>query len=329
MKTKILVFLLMVLVSGFLFIKPAYNYLSGYLSKSEPVSANILLVEGWLQPYAIEMAWDEFNNNSYNKIITTGLNAPDYFLVSTNGFLVFYPTRSKVFRNTLSTHLIEIDAYSELGGENSSQFNVFINDSLVANFLAEKKKKKYSITWRGRLSDIDSVLVQFVNDGVGDYGDRNLYIKEIIFDNQIEIPYQTYSEYDIGDLDGKKRIVNNFSSYADLAKRRLLSLGIDSSVIISIPGKRVNINRTLTSALAFRDWLDTSDIEIKGINIVTIGTHARRTWMTYSKILNEKYDIGIISLPDHRGRNSNKYKILKTIRETIGIVYYWIILIPY
>ena len=87
-------------------------------------------------------------------------------------------------------------------------------------------------------------------------------------------------------------------SNAEFAKNRLLSMGIDSSLLIAIPGNKVKINRTLTSALAFRDWLKSTNIDIKGINIISMGTHARRTWMTYNKILNEKYKIGIISLPD-------------------------------
>jgi hypothetical protein len=145
----------------------------------------------------------------------------------------------------------------------------------------------------------------------------------------MKLPYQDNSEYDIGALDGKNRIINHFNSCAEFARNRFLSLGIDSSLIIAIPGKKVKINRTLTSALAFRDWLNTTKLDIKGINIISLGTHARRTWMTYNKILNEKYKIGIISLPDYKYNHSRINKLLKTIRQTLGIVYYWFILIPY
>jgi hypothetical protein len=250
-------------------------------------------------------------------------------MVYSNGYLVFYPKKKISGDNEVHAHVIEIDAYSELGGKNSARFNVFVNDSLVADFLAVKKKRKYAIAWEGKLTDIDSIMVQFVNDGVGDYGDRNLYVKEIIIDKEITIPYLNNSEYDLSGLDGKNRIVNNFNSYAQLARNTLSSMGLDSSLVIAVPGKRVRINRTLTSALAFRDWLKTTDINIKGINIISMGTHARRTWMTYHKILNGKYNIGIISLPDDEERNSRKYKVFKTLRETIGIIYYWFILIPY
>ena len=168
-----------------------------------------------------------------------------------------------------------------------------------------------------------------LDDSRSDYKTGNLFVKEIIIDHNISIPYQLNSVYNVIRSDGIHRIKNNYGSYAELAKNKLLSLGIDSSLIKAIPGKKVTINRTLTSALAFRDWLRTSKKDFKGINIVTLGTHAERTWMIYDRILNKKYDIGIISMPDYRERRSNKYKVFKTIRETLGIIYYWFILIPY
>lgn len=327
--TLLKISLIVLIIIIFLFSKSAFNYLSKYLSKSEQVHANILLVEGWLPGYAIEMAENEFNKNNYNYIITTGLRIPDYFLVSMDGYLIFYPKRSITFKNENSAHIIEIDAFGELGGENASRFNVFINDSLAGNFQADRRKKKFAVYWKGNLTKVDSIMVQFTNDAMGDFGDRNLYVKDIIIDNKIEIAYQKNSEYIIGDIHSSRRMTNDFVSYAEMARNELLYFGIDSSKVKAIGSKRVRINRTLTSALAFRDWLKTTNIAVSGINIVSVGTHARRTWMTYNKILNEKYNIGIISLPDYKNEYSRKYKILKTLRETLGVIYYWIILIPY
>jgi hypothetical protein len=328
-KKRFLIFLILSLVLSGVFILPVIYSLSDKLSKTKRVEANILLVEGWLPAYAIEKAYDEFLNNSYNRIITTGLQSPPYFVMPANGYLIFYPQKYNLIEEEDSIHLIEVEASSELEGENSACFNILINDSLIAEFLAEKKGKKYPIKWKGKLSNIDSILIRFTNDGRGDFGDRNLYVKNIIIDQNITIPYHDNSEYDIGLLDGKKRIINNYDSYAELAKLRLLSIGLDPSLINAVPGNRTRINRTLTSALAVREWLKTSETKVEGINIVSLGTHAKRTWMIYNKILDSQYNIGIISISDYRERHSMRYKILKTIRETIGIIYYWIILLPY
>ena len=326
-KVQITIIIALLVLSGAAFL-PVINSLSVRLSLTKRVSANILLVEGWLPPYAIEMACNEFKNNGYSGIITTGLNSPDYYMIYTNGFLKFYPGKFLSAGTEIQDHLIEVDAYSQVGGENSSKFNLFINDSLIAGFTADKKKRKFSIHWRGRLTNIDSVMIEFTNDKVGSYGDRNLFVKEIIIDKKIEVPYYNNSVYEISKTDEKQKIVNNFTSYAQLARSRLISLGIDSTLITAIPGERVKINRTLTSAVAFRNWLRKSAIAINGINIVTTGTHARRTWMTYNKILHANYKIGVISLPDYK-EDSRRYKVFKTLRETVALIYYWIILIPY
>jgi hypothetical protein len=308
---------------------PLLNSISNRLSTTNRVKANILLIEGWLPSGAIEMAYDEFKKNGYDHVITTGIKISDYYQVSMNGYLVFYThNRLKTIDNN-KVHSIEIDAYSELEDKDRAHFNVFVNDSMVAGIFADKKMRHYEITWKGKLALVDSVVVQFDNDKSDEYGDRNLYVKEIIFDHKTHIHYQYNSEYDIGELDGKRRLKNNFSSHAELARNKLLSLGLDSSLVLAIPGKRVRLNRTLSSALAFRDWLKASEIEVEGINIVTMGTHAKRTLLTYNKILSKSYKIGIISLPDNRESSSRKYKIFKTLRESIGLIYYWLILIPY
>jgi len=326
----IIIIFLTFLLAGYLSVKPAFNYLSGYLSKSEQVKGNILIVEGWLPDYALKMAADEFIKNGYDYIITTGLKSiPEYFILSENGYLIFYPGGKLAGLNQQGQHSIEINAYSELDGDNRAHFNLYINDSLMSDFFAEKRKRKYNVSWEGNLKSIDSILVEFTNDEVGVFGDRNLYVNEIEIDHKIRIPYHGNTDYDIGKLNGIRRVKNNFNSSAESARNRLLSLGLDSASVKAVPAKKARINRTLTSALAFRDWLKTTNMQIEGINIISLGPHARRTWMTFNKILNEKYKIGIISLPDIKYNNSRTNKILMTIRQTLGIIYYWLILIPY
>ena len=325
----ILMIIFLALISGLLLVKPAFKYISGYLSKSEIVNANILIVEGWLPDYALKMASEEFQKHDYKYIVTTGIKSNiNYFGLYSNSFLIFYPHSKLSGKKEYKKHSVEIEAYSELNGENRAHFNLYINDTLAGNFYADKRKRKYLIEWKGSLSGIDSVLVQFDNDSWSQFGDRNLFVKDIIFDNQIIIPYGNNSVFVESKLTNKHEILSSFSSNAELARKRLISMGVDSSRIIATPGERVKINRTLTSAIAFRNWLKTSNIDIKGINIFSMGTHARRTWMTYNKLLNEKYEIGIISVPDYLNR-SRENKLLKTLRETLGIIYYWLILLPY
>ena len=335
MKKKSWVILAISIVSlfamSYIFLNHALSYMSGYLSKSEQVEADILVVEGWLPFYALERAYDEYRKEEYKYVVTTGVRyTPRYYKISDNGYLIFYTRDILSGMNKYGNHSIEIKAYSDMGGENRAHFNVFINDSLSGSFYAERRKQGYSITWTGRLKDIDSVMVQYDNDIYEPPLDRNLSVREIRFDNSISVPYLFHSEYDMLKLDGKLRFRNNVTTTAERARSHLIRMGIDSSRVVAVSAEKSGFNRTLTSALEFRKWLYSQDKDLKGINIISLGTHSRRTWMTYNKILDEKYRIGIIAIPEDReDKASGKRKAFKTLRETLGIIYYWFILLPY
>jgi hypothetical protein len=330
-KRRTITLMVIVFVPGFILLLAIFIFPQIFLSINEKADANLLVVEGWLPPYAIEMTNNEYHKQPYDYIITTGLRLPesDYYTVGMNGYLIFYPHFKSNVNNYNKHHLIEVMAHSKMGGKYCAHFNLFVNDSLVADFNADKKKRKYGIKWEGSLKDIDSIMVQFDNDMEDDWGDRDLYIKDIVIDNEIIIPYQFNSEYDIGLLDGKNRIINNFDSNAEKARNELIASGLDPSYIIAVPGKRTRINRTLTSALAFREWLVTSGCVVKGINIVSVGIHSRRTLMTYRKVLGKSFNIGIISLPEYKNRISKRPGFFEILYEITGIIYYYIILIPY
>src|SRR5665648_363191 len=123
MRKKGLLILLFIITSLsliiYLFSKPAFNYLSGYLSKSEKVKANILVVESWLPDFAFKIAYTEFQKNRYDYIITTGVKSfRVYYMLSRNGYLIFYPKQKLSGIIEAGKHTIAIQAYSELGGDN-------------------------------------------------------------------------------------------------------------------------------------------------------------------------------------------------------------------
>lgn len=304
--------------------RPVALSLSAFLSKSEKADANILVIEGWLSQNDLKHAIDEFKSGTYEYIIITGIRStPKYYNVNSHGYLIFYTGKY----SSVPVTTIGVRARSELDGEHSAQFNLWVNDSVMGSFTADKRTRVYSVQCDG--SAADSVIIQFTNDKMGEFGDRNLFISEVIINGKIIIPFLNNSVYDISDLDNKNRIVNDMNSNSELTAKRLYSLGIDTSRIISIPGRKVIINRTLTSALALRDWMRESDIEISGINIVSSGTHSRRTWLTFSRVLNRSVKVGIISLSDTRNTGSDGIGYIKTLRETIAYIYYSILLIPY
>ncbi|MBC8527175.1 MAG: YdcF family protein [Candidatus Cloacimonetes bacterium] len=64
-----LVFLLVIVVLLTIFV---VKNIHPFLSIDKPVNSEILIVEGWLPDYALEQAMNEFNDNNYSLLITTG-----------------------------------------------------------------------------------------------------------------------------------------------------------------------------------------------------------------------------------------------------------------
>jgi len=119
---------------------------------------------------------------------------------------------------------------------------------------------------------------------------------------------------------------NSYTSAAELGRKRLLAMGLDSSVVIAIPAERVKIRRTISSVIKFREWLESSDVESSGVNIITTNTHSYRTWITYKKILDDGYNVGIIPVKLDTTCNHRYEIILDQIKECISVVFYWLIL---
>jgi hypothetical protein len=302
-----------------------------FLSKTSRTDANLLVVEGWLPDYAIDEACREFSSGRYDLIVTTGILTPDveFFNMYSNGFLVFYPGRITSSDTLLKRHLIEITAHSKTGGKYSAHFNFFVNDSLIADFTADEKVRKYSIEWRGALNKLDSLSVNFDNDYVDEKGDINLYVKEIVIDGEYIIPYQFHSEFDIGALDGNNREKNNYKSNAEIARNIFINKGIDPERVVAVTAGKTVFNRTLSSVTEFRDWKRKYSGAVTGINIISLGTHSRRTWMTYKTILGNDEKTGIISVRDISGSSTGNRKYMNVLKEFLDFLYYRIILIFY
>jgi uncharacterized SAM-binding protein YcdF (DUF218 family) len=98
--------LLLTLVAGFALLGLFTVY--PFLAVTQRVNANVLVVEGWVHPYAIKSAADEFRHGSYYCIITTG--GP---VVGKGGYINDYNTAASVGADLLKktdvpTELIKI-----------------------------------------------------------------------------------------------------------------------------------------------------------------------------------------------------------------------------
>ena len=79
--------------------------------------------------------------------------------------------------------------------------------------------------------------------------------------------------------------------------RRLVAAGIAPDRIVPAPAPEVSFNRTSHMARAVRDRMRELRLEPHGVNVVTLGPHARQTRLAYTRLLGSITPVGVISVP--------------------------------
>jgi uncharacterized SAM-binding protein YcdF (DUF218 family) len=83
-------------------------------------------------------------------------------------------------------------------------------------------------------------------------------------------------------------------SYADVAERELLRLGIPRDRVITAPAGEVKRGRTYQSAVAAVQALRAQGIQPKEINIFTNGPHAARSRLVFAKVFGPETGVGAV-----------------------------------
>ena len=96
---------------------------------------------------------------------------------------------------------------------------------------------------------------------------------------------------------GRGEYLSEYKDFANLSKATMVTLGFDPDKIQPIPTPQVIRDRTLTSAGAVKEWLDSTKINPQAVNVYTLDVHSRRTWLLYKKAFEPDIAVGIISHP--------------------------------
>lgn len=101
--------------------------------------------------------------------------------------------------------------------------------------------------------------------------------------------------------------------------------GVNKKRIVQIPVPTPQKDRTFASAVALDNWLKSSGMYGKAVNIYSSGTHGRRSWMLFREALGTDYPLGVISFqspgydPKRWWKSSEGFR--SVIYETIAYAY--------
>lgn len=88
-----------------------------------------------------------------------------------------------------------------------------------------------------------------------------------------------------------------YHDYAELAAATIRKLGVEPGKIVAAPAPPVDRDRTFEAALALKRRLERFEETIHSLDVVTEGTHARRTRYLYQKACGSHYRVGVIAQP--------------------------------
>jgi hypothetical protein len=310
-RRRIIVFCLVIL-----FIAASFFTLALYLYKDDPVDAEVLVAEGWLPEDALNEAKKIYYSGRYKMLVITGINLPDAVNMHSFGKLVFDLEEYTSIKPGSQVTTVGINAFGRKVGGEFPHFRLFVNDSLTGNAYVARRGNDYDFPVSIRKKDIKTITVEYDNDKFTYWRDRNLYVNYISIDS-LKLPARSkHVLYNMNKPGNYRQLEPRFASYADYSAYILKTLGFKDS-IIAITAYDTRIGRTYSSALYFKEWYRSSSFRGSPVNIVSVGHHTRRTWMTYKKVLGRDADIGVILIDNAEYNKYNWWKSAKGIRNTI------------
>ncbi len=109
------------------------------------------------------------------------------------------------------------------------------------------------------------------------------------------------------------------------AAEQLKKFGVNDHAIQVLTVPNIDRHRTYTSALAVRRWLADSKINVAGINVFTLGAHARKSLVLFKRAFGQRVHVGVIAGTEDRYDPERWWLstrgIYAVLRKTIGYLY--------
>lgn len=124
--------------------------------------------------------------------------------------------------------------------------------------------------------------------------------------------------YSTGGPISKGSYLAQYKTFADLGAATLCKLGLDSNAVVSVPAPATRMDRTYQSAIALRQWFADAGQRVSGLNVVTIGAHARRTRLLYKRAFGREVAVGVIAVPTSEYDPECWWKYSAGLRTVVG-----------
>jgi hypothetical protein len=112
--------------------------------------------------------------------------------------------------------------------------------------------------------------------------------------------------------------ISGKTTMAELSYATFLELGFDTAKIVFIPSGTVVKDRTYTSGLSLKQWFLEHNIASAKIDVLAIGSHARRSQNLFQKALGDNFEVGVISIENMNYDNKKWWKTSIGVRTVMS-----------
>jgi hypothetical protein len=100
--------------------------------------------------------------------------------------------------------------------------------------------------------------------------------------------------------------------------RVLANYGVPCQHIATKVYWAVERDRTYHAALSTKEWISQSGVQIRRINVLTVGPHARRSWLIFDKVFGNNAEVGVVTLQDPTYDPKHWWRTSEGVRELLG-----------
>jgi hypothetical protein len=119
--------------------------------------------------------------------------------------------------------------------------------------------------------------------------------------------------------------LSDFKNYARLTQATLNAHGFSEERVVVLETRDIKKDRTYESAKAVRRWAESHGVQVKGLDVYTLGAHARRSRLLFQKAFGEDVAVGVIAAEDQSYDPMSWWKCSEGVRtvmsEFIAYVY--------
>lgn len=122
--------------------------------------------------------------------------------------------------------------------------------------------------------------------------------------------------------------IGGYQTMAEVTAASFVQMGFGKEKIVAIPGGEYKRDRTYNSAVSLKKWIKENNINVKKIDVLAVGSHARRSRFLFARAMDKEYEVGIISVKDPAYNSDNWWKSSVGVRTVLSetIAYFYVLL---